>query len=182
MVRPVRRVGARFGEYEVLAPLASGGMGGVYLAAHVATGERVALKVLDPLFADHAEVISRMFGERSVSARASHPGLLDIRAASRASDGVPYLVMEYLDGETLAAIIERSGSAGPRSVPEGPRGEAIERAPLEIEAIASIGAQLAGALAALHDAGVIHCDVKPDNVFVLHDRRWRDAPAVKVID
>ncbi len=162
IVRPVRRVGARFGEYEVLAPLASGGMGGVFLAAHVATGERVALKVLDPLFADHAEVVSRMFGERSVSARASHPGLLDIRAAARATDGVPYLVMEYLDGETLAAIVERS--------------------PLAIASIASIGAQLAGALAALHDAGVIHCDVKPENVFVLHDRRWRGAPAVKVID
>ena len=162
MVRPGRRVGARFGEYEVLAPLASGGMGGVYLAAHVATGERVALKVLDPLFVDHAEVVARMFAERAVSARASHPGLLDIRHAARGEGDVPYLVMEYLAGETLADI--------------------VERAPLEIATIAAIGAQLAGALAALHDAGVIHCDVKPENIFVLHDRAWRGTPAVKVID
>ncbi len=163
IVRPGRRAGARFGEYEVLAPLASGGMGGVYLAAHARTGERVALKVLDPLFADHAEVVARMFGERAVSARARHPGLLDIRAAARGDDDVPYLVMEYLDGETLAAI--------------------VSRAPLEIEAIAGLGAQLAGALAALHESGVIHCDVKPENMFVLHDRAWRDGvPAVKVID
>ncbi len=154
---------ARFGDYEVVAPLASGGMGGVYLATHRTTGDRVALKVLDPHFANHAEVVDRLYAERAVSARASHPGLVEIRSAARSSDEIPYLVMEYLDGETLAAI--------------------VSRAPLEIDAIAGLGAQLAGALAALHDSGVIHCDVKPENVFVLHDRAWRDGvPAVKVID
>jgi serine/threonine-protein kinase len=162
LARPGRRAGARFGEYEVLAPLASGGMGGVYLAAHARTGERVALKVLDPLFVDHKEVTARMFGERAVSARASHPGLLDVRAAARASDGAPYLVMEYLAGETLAQIVSQGA--------------------LQLAQVAAIGAQTAGALAALHDAGVVHCDVKPENVFVLHDRSWRTGPAVKVID
>lgn len=152
----------RFGEYELVAPLASGGMGGVYLATHVATGERVALKVLDPLFANHTEVVSRLYSERAISVRATHPGLVEIRAAARSSDGVPYLVMEYLDGRTLASIVE-------------------DGAP-DIVTIVGLGAQIAAALAALHEAGVIHCDVKPENLFVLDARAWGTLPQVKVID
>jgi serine/threonine-protein kinase len=147
----------RFGSYVVEAPLASGGMGGVYLASHVSTGERVALKILDPLFAGHAEVVSRLYGERAVSARASHPGLVQIREAARSSDNVPYLVMEYLDGETLGAICSR--------------GEIVVRT------VIRIGVQVANALAALHAAGFVHCDIKPENVVLLADRAH-----VKVID
>ena len=146
----------RFAPYEVVAPLATGGMGGVYLAAHARTGERVALKVPDPTFVDHAEVVARLFGERAVSARASHPGLVDIRAAGRSTDDVPYLVMEYLDGETLAQIIERGD--------------------VDLDAVVELAAKVAGALAALHAAGYVHCDVKPENVVVLRDG------SIKVID
>ena len=153
---------ARFGDYELVAPLATGGMGGVYLASHVATGERVALKVLDPLFANHAEVVRRLYSERTISVRATHPGLVDIRAAARTSDGVPYLVMEYLDGRTLASIVKDGA--------------------LDMMSIIGLGAQVAGALAALHEAGVIHCDVKPENLFVLADQAWGTLPQVKVID
>ena len=157
-----RRFGARFGEYEVVAPLASGGMGGVYLASHVTSGERVALKVLDPAFADHAEVVQRLYAEHAVASRARHPGLVDIRGAARSIDDVPYLVMEYLDGETLAAIHERGG--------------------VEVSSLTALGAQIAAALAALHAAGVIHCDVKPENVFVLDERACGGCFKVKVID
>jgi serine/threonine-protein kinase len=137
-------------------------MGGVYLASHVATGERVALKVLDPLFANHAEVVSRLYSERTISMRATHPGLVEIRAAERSSDGVPYLVMEYLQGRTLASIVEHS--------------------PFDTITIVGLAAQIAAALAALHEAGIIHCDVKPENLFVLDDRAWGTLPQVKVID
>ena len=152
----------RFGEYELIAPLATGGMGGVYLASHVMTGERVALKVLDPLFANHAEVVSRLYSERTISVRATHPGLVHIRAAARTADGVPYLVMEYLAGRTLAAIVDDDA--------------------LDIATIVGLAAQIAAALAALHEAGIIHCDVKPENLFVLDDRAWGTLPQVKVID
>jgi len=146
----------RYGEYEVVAPLASGGMGGVYLAMHRTTGDRVALKVLDPMFANHAEVVERLYAEHAVSARASHPGLVEIRAASRSSDDIPFLVMEYLEGETLAAISQRGL--------------------LDLETIADACARIATALAALHAVGIVHCDVKPENLFVLH------GGGVKVID
>ncbi len=153
---------ARFGEYEVVAPLASGGMGGVFLAAHVQSGERVALKVLDPLFANHEEVVTRLYGEQVVSSRAHHPGLVDIRGAARSSDNIPYLVMEYLDGETLA--------------------HAIETRPIDLAEIAALGAQIANAVSALHAAGVIHCDIKPENLLVLREHAWEGSPRVKVID
>lgn len=153
-----------YGDYEVIAPLATGGMGGVFLASHLTTGKRVALKVLDPMFATHDEVVARLLSERTISARATHPGLVEIHAAHRSQEGVPYLVMEFLDGRTLAAIHG-----------EGPGA-------LDIGAIVGFGAQTAAALAALHDAGVVHCDVKPENIFVLNDRAWGTLPQVKVID
>ena len=151
---------SRFGDYEVLAPLASGGMGGVFLARHVGNDDRVALKVLDPMFADHPEIVARLYAELRVSARASHPGLVAIRAAERTSDDVPFLVMEYLDGDTLATIA----------------------ADLPLPTKLGIAAQIASALAALHGAGVIHCDVKPENVLVLGRGRWSGWPQIKVID
>lgn len=158
--RPARR-NARFGDYDVVAPIAHGGMGGVYLALHARTGERVALKVLDPQFADHPEVVERLYAEHALASRTSHPGIVAIRGSGRSSDGLPYLVMEYLIGETLADITDRG--------------------PLAQSAILAICAQAAGALAALHDAGVIHCDVKHENLFVLGGAHaaW---PRVKVID
>ena len=157
-----RRFGARFGEYEVVAPLASGGMGGVYVASHVGTGEKVALKVLDPHFTDHREVVARLFSEHAMASRAEHPGVVEIRAAARNIDNLPYLVMEYLDGETLAQLVEHG--------------------PVDVTSIVRFAAQIASALAALHAVGVVHCDVKPENLFVLHDRAWGPGPAVKVID
>jgi len=162
LARPARRKNAnRFGEYEVLAPLARGGMGGVYLAAHETTREKVALKVVDRHLANHPEVVVRLHAEQQLASSASHPGLLDIREARMTADGMPYLVMEYLDGETLGTISDRG--------------------PIELSVAIAICAQVASAVAALHDVGVMHCDVKHDNVFVL-DARDGGWPRVKVID
>lgn len=158
IARPGRR-GARFGEYNIITPLARGGMGGVYLAAHHETGEQVALKVLDPQFANHPDVVERLFAEQQLAACARHPGLVDIRAARIASDGIPYLVMEYLDGETL--------------------GSAADNTTLELPTILSIAAQVAAALTALHAAGIMHCDVKPENIFITGATT---SPRVKLID
>jgi eukaryotic-like serine/threonine-protein kinase len=150
----------RFGEYEVLTPLAKGGMAGVLLAQHHRSRERVALKVLDPQFADHPEVVARLVAEHELASRTRHPGLVEIRAARIALDETPYLVMEYLDGETLGALTDHETLAVP--------------------AIVEICAQIAAAVAALHDAGVVHCDLKHDNVVLLRDAHRRFQ--VKVID
>ena len=157
---PAHRL-SQFGDYDILAPLARGGMGGVYLAVHAWTGERVALKVLDLQYAGHPEIVERLQAEHALASRIRHPGIVDIRGSFWTDDQVPYLVMEYLAGEPLGAIADRG--------------------PLELPSIISICAQAAAALAALHEVGVIHCDVKHDNLFVLdeHVGGW---PRVKVID
>ena len=162
LTRPARRQGGRYGDYDVLTPLAKGGMGGVYLAAHVVTGEKVALKVLDPAFAGHGDVVHRLYAEHAIASRTQHPNVVAIHKAAVTADNIPYLVMEYLDGMTLAAI------------------SAAET--LGLSTIMAIGAQVASALAALHSVGVIHCDVKPDNIFVLDARNVVGWPTVKVLD
>ena len=148
--------------YGVIAEIARGGMSTVYLGEHRATGERVAIKALDAFYVGHSELVHRLLGEHELAQRARHPGLIDIRCAEQTSHGIPYLVMEYLDGESLRALIDRVRV--PRTT------------------ILAIAAQIAGAVAALHAAGVVHCDIKPDNVFVLSELDAGGWPRVKVID
>jgi serine/threonine protein kinase len=152
----------RFGEYHLIAPLGRGGTAGVYLAEHGATGELVAVKVLDPLLCDDAEIARRLLAERAVSERVRHAGLLDVRHAGRSGDGVPYLVMEYLEGESLQSLLDRGA--------------------LDRDAMIAVAAQVAAALGALHAAGFAHCDVKPSNVLVLSRPGRGGGPRVKLID
>jgi serine/threonine-protein kinase len=150
------------GPYTIIAPLAKGGTGSVFLAEHETTKERVALKMLHAAYAGHSEVVDRMFAEHDVSNAVAHYALLDVSAAATTVTGLPYLVMEYLDGENLGTLAERGR--------------------LELDAIIAIATQIAGGLAALHRAGYVHCDIKPDNVFVLYQTSLDGWPLVKVID
>ena len=152
----------QLGDYQVLAPLARGGTAGVYLGEHMRSGERVAVKLLDPFHAGHADTVDRMFAERTVSEHVHHPNLLEILHADRNALGLPYLVMELLDGENL--------------------GDLAERGPIQLDAVLAITTQIACALNALHAAGYIHCDVKADNVFILYQTTPGGWPRVKVID
>ncbi len=145
--------GERFGQLEVVSALARGGTSGVYLALDHETGDRVALKVLDPQLAVYADVVERFYAEHAVASRVRHPGVVDIRASRRTIDGIPFLVMEYLAGETLGARARR------------------ER--LSLVEVLTIGAEIADAAAALHDAGLIHCDLKNDNVILVPDASGR---------
>jgi serine/threonine protein kinase len=161
---PIRNRGGEalyLGRHKVLGLLASGGMGGVYLAEEV-TGKRVALKILDPKFAGRVEVAERLAAERDVSRRVGHRGLVDISECVSHPGQLPYLVMELVDGENLAAIQERGS--------------------FEIGAIAAIGAQVADAVAAMHAAGIAHCDLKPDNVMILYADGLAGWPQIKLCD
>jgi serine/threonine-protein kinase len=152
----------QLGDYQLIAPLARGGTAGVYLAEHGLTGELVAIKMLDPFFCDNAEIVRRLLAARAISERVHHAGLLDVRYAGRTDAGVPYLVMEYLEGETLQSLLD-SGT-------------------LACDTLVAIAAQAAAALGALHAAGIAHCDIKPANVFVLSRPGCDGRPRVKLID
>src|ERR1044071_8968830 len=148
--------------YGVISEIARGGMSTIYLGEDRATGERVAIKALDAFYVGHSDLVHRLLGEHDLAKRARHPGLIDIRCAEQTTHGVPYLVMEYLDGESLRALIDRG-------MPER-------------SAILAIAAQVARAVAALHTAGVVHCDIKPDHLVVPYAAADAGAPRVKVID
>jgi serine/threonine-protein kinase len=153
---------SQLGMYRIVSQLARGGSSAIYLAEHLGNGARFALKLLDPCLSKQSAVVARFLDEHVIASASRHPGLVQIHASYVSSTGVPYLVMELLDGENLARLVESDRVA--------------------IEAVTTIGAQVASALAALHRAGYVHCDVKPDNVLVLFDELTDGWPTLKVID
>jgi serine/threonine protein kinase len=153
---------SQLGDYRVIGPLSRGGTAAVYLGEHVVTGERFAIKLLDAYHANHPDLVVRMLAEYDVAKSTRHAGLLEIHAAGRSDDNLPFLVMELLDGENL--------------------GELADRGPIQLDAVLAIGAQIASAIAALHAVGYAHCDIKADNVFVLYSTTLAGWPCVKVID
>ena len=137
--------GTRLGPYEVVALLGAGGMGEVYRARDTRLGREVAIKALPEAFAKHPERLARFEGEARLLASLNHPNVASIFGLEE-SAGTPYLVLELVEGETLAARLAR----GPLS----------EREALEL------GGQVAAAVEAAHDRGVIHRDLKPANVMI----------------
>nr|WP_228530799.1 MULTISPECIES: serine/threonine-protein kinase [Myxococcaceae] len=152
--------GERLGSYRVLRVLGEGGMGRVYLAEHALIGKRVALKLLHAHLASDAGLVERFLREARAVSRIQHPNVvqvfdLDLR------DGRPYLVMEYLEGESL--------DVHARGAPLPPA-----------RAVALLG-QVCEALAAAHACGIIHRDLKPANVLVL-PAEGGAPPRVKLLD
>jgi serine/threonine protein kinase len=130
------------GRYELRRLLGRGGMADVWAAHDRALGRDVAVKVLRGLEAEHE---ARFAAEVRTLARLDHPNLVRLLDAGD-DDGRAYLVMDLVDGETLA--------------------EALRRGPLPVPRVTEVGAGLARALAAIHDQGVVHRDVKPGNVLL----------------
>jgi serine/threonine protein kinase len=159
---PKHTLGTHLGAFHLVAPIARGGTAAVYLAEHTVTRVRVAIKVLDPFFIHHPEVVEQLLSEHAVFECVRHPAMVEIMQTGHSETGLPYLVMEYLDGETVHALDSRSE--------------------LTLDAVIAIAAQVAEALAAMHEAGFIHCDVKPDNVCVLAEPDFDGRPSVKLFD
>jgi serine/threonine protein kinase len=153
--------GARIaGRYRVVRKLGMGGMGSVYEAVQESLGRRVALKVLHPTFAHNAELIARFHREAQAAAQLGHPNIVSVTDFGAGAEAV-FLVMELLSGASLATVITREGWLAP--------GRA-----------AWIATQALSALARAHAAGIVHRDMKPDNLFLTEVSGVRDV--VKVLD
>jgi serine/threonine protein kinase/Tol biopolymer transport system component len=139
------RTGSRLGPYEILAPLGAGGMGEVYRARDTRLERTVAVKVLPAHLSLSPESRQRFEREARTISQLSHPHICAIYDVGNA-EGVEYLVMEYLEGETLA--------------------ERLAKGPLPIEQVLRHGIEIADALDRAHAQGVVHRDLKPANVMI----------------
>ncbi len=135
------------GRYRVEARCGSGGAGEVFVAEHIKTGRLCAVKVLSSPVAD-AQTLERFAREARILGTLQHPGIVGIHDFAETEDGHPYLVMDYLDGEDLASRLRRDGG-------------------LSWDQAREFFRQLAAALSAAHERGVLHRDLKPSNVMVV---------------
>jgi len=138
------------GRYEILRKLGEGGTAGVYKALDVRSGRPIAIKVIEGPQAKTATWAERLLREVELLRSIRHPNVVSVLDGGRRDDGSPFLVMEYLEGETLGQLMRRTPM-------------------LSIEAALAIAAEVAAGLAATHAHGVIHRDVKPDNIFLIED-------------
>src|SRR5512142_1468869 len=150
-------LGRTIGVYRVARLLGIGGMGRVYKGVHPTIGSRVAIKVLSRECSDRRDLVDRFFAEAKAVNLIRHESIVNVLDLATLPDGRPYIVMEYLDGAPLSAIIEQARSRGP----------------LPLGSIARLVAEVLDALAAAHAKGVIHRDLKPDNIFVSPNGRGK---------
>ena len=143
-------LGVLLGEtYQIVRTIGEGGMGRVYEARHLRLKERrFAVKALHADLAKNPEMAARFLREASIASSIKHPNVVDVFDVHHLADGTPYLVGEYLDGEELADYVTKRG-------------------PFEPRLAAKVGRQVCQALAAAHERGVTHRDMKPENIFVL---------------
>jgi serine/threonine protein kinase len=152
-------VGELVDHYRIMSRLGAGGMGSVYKAEHVSLGRVHALKVLHgAVLARDQDASERFLREARAASRIRHPNIVDVFDFGYLRDGRPYFVMELLSGDSLGDIIDRGSLPPPRAI--------------------SIARQLACALAAAHERGVIHADVTPSNVLVSDEKNTE----VKLVD
>ncbi|MHA7627778.1 serine/threonine-protein kinase [Corallococcus sp. M7] len=154
-------IGLKLGEYELRARIGVGGMGLVYEGIQPLIGKRVAVKVLRPELAHSSEQVARLLAEARAVNAIRHRGIIDIFGFGQLPDGRQYIVMEYLEGQPLDAILAEKG-----------------RLPVP-EALSLLDEVLA-ALGAAHGAGVVHRDLKPSNIFLV--RQPDGSRYVKLLD
>jgi serine/threonine-protein kinase len=148
-------VGRRIGPYQVISLLGRGGMGEVFLAEDARLERKVALKILPGAFTQSPDRLRRFEREAKAASALNHPNILTIHEIGE-TDGAHYIVSEFVEGETLR--------------------DQMRRGPMSLTAALDVARQVAGALAAAHAAGIVHRDVKPENVMARPDG------LVKVLD
>ncbi len=146
--------------YHILKRIGEGGMGRVYLGEHVKMNRQCAIKVMSPSLVNDAESAARFAREASNAARIIHPNVAAVFDFGE-SEGVVYLVMEFVEGEPLSRILARE-------------------APLSLTRAVDLTRQIADGLGAAHELGIVHRDLKPDNILVMRTRTGKEV--AKVVD
>lgn len=149
------------GRYKVIKLLGEGGMGQVYLAEHSAIEKRIALKVLRAEYAHKGDIVTRFQQEAISASRIKHPNVLDVFDFGQLENGCFYLAMEFLEGNDLADELQRARV-------------------LTAQRVLPIAMQICRALSAAHAKGVVHRDMKPENVFLQHTADGEEI--VKIVD
>lgn len=155
---------SRVGPYRLLRKIGRGGMGSVYEAVHETIERRVAIKILDAESARQNDLANRFLNEARAVNRVNDPGLVQMFDHGMLPDGTAYIVMEYLDGETLARRLRRL------------------RRRLPVPELLRLLRQTAETLAATHRKGITHRDLKPDNIMVVRDTAVPGGERTKILD
>lgn len=149
------------GKWKLTKLLGMGGMGAVFAAQNVHNDTLAAVKILHPEFNHEQQILHRFLAEAQTAQRLRHPNITEVYEYAQAEDGSPYLVMELLQGTSLADYMDGG-------------------TPIEVHEASPIIYQVLQALVAAHAQGVVHRDIKPDNVFLVDDTEGR--VIVKVLD
>jgi eukaryotic-like serine/threonine-protein kinase len=136
------------GKYRIVRKIGQGGMGAVYEATHLRFNERRALKVMSPEIASDNEFAKGFEREAVLTRRLQHPNAVRVDDIEEAEDGRPYIVMEFVEGQSLKRLIQQAG-------------------PLPLPSVCAVVKQVAAALEAAHQLGMVHRDIKPDNIVLL---------------
>ena len=155
--------GMTIGKYELGKELGRGGFGSVFVARDVSLDREVALKFMHAEHTASAEIVRRFLQEARSAAKVVHAGIVTVFECGQLADGVAYIAMELLHGETLTSRLSRRGRLAPAAAVE-------------------IARQIASALEAAHHAGIVHRDLKPDNIFLVSDAAMPSGERVKVLD
>jgi len=144
-------LGHTVGAYRVAKLMGVGGMGRVYKGVHPTIGSRVAIKVLSRECTDRRDLVDRFFAEARAVNLIRHESIVNVLDLAVLPDGRPYIIMEYLDGAPLGAIVEHSQA---------------HQQPLPLGGLARLAVEVLDALGAAHAKGIVHRDLKPDNIYV----------------
>jgi len=156
-------LGTVVGSYRITGQIAVGGMGTVYRAEHTLIGRVAAIKVLHPEMTTSREIVTRFFNEAKATSGIKHPGIVEVFDFGYMQSGHAYLVMEFLEGETLSQRMRARGIVS--------EGEA-----------AMLMRGVCSALAAAHAKGVVHRDLKPDNIFIVPEPDSPIGERTKILD
>ena len=166
----VLTAGSSLGPYEISGLAGAGGMGEVYRAQDPRLGREVAIKVLPPGFSTDPDRLHRFEQEARATAALNHPNILAVYDIGQ-YDGSPYIVSEFLDGQTLRARLPGRDTTSSLAQPAKEHRET-----LPVRKAIDYAVQIARGLAAAHDKGIVHRDLKPENIFITDDGR------VKILD